>query len=183
MAAKFVLAFCASALLAQVISAQCLGALNGLGGPGFIPDAFSLSGPAFGPGYGPACGSYSALTGIAPSNLGASCGGGLAVTSSSPISPTGLSVTSENAIEGALAVAGNLPFLGTVGVEGLYQTIGAGAVSYGCGNGAVGITSENVGPVAPAPLPQGIAPSPGVAPGLGYPPLNYMGRGGCGAIY
>lgn len=144
----------------QAISAQCLDPFNaGLPGPNFLSEGFAMNGPGmFGPGMSPLNG-YASLTGVNPANLGASFGGGLAVTSSSPIAPTGLSVTSENAIEGALAVAGNLPFLGTVAVEGAYQTAGAGAVSYGCGNGNIGITGENIAPAAAGMAPAQFAPN------------------------
>ncbi|CAH2056307.1 unnamed protein product, partial [Iphiclides podalirius] len=69
-------------------------------------------------------------------------GGGFAISSASPISPYGVSVVSENAIEGILAVGGELPFLGTVALEGALPTAGAGTISYGCGNGNVGMMDE-----------------------------------------
>lgn len=75
-------------------------------------------------------------------DIAASYGGGLAVTSSSPFAPTGLMVNSENAIDGTVAVIGNLPFLGSVAMEGVFPTAGAGSVSYGCGDGYIGIISE-----------------------------------------
>ncbi|CAG4957785.1 unnamed protein product [Parnassius apollo] len=78
----------------------------------------------------------------------ASYGGGFVISSASPVSPYGVSVISENAIEGILAAGGELPFLGTVSLEGVLPTSGAGAVSYGCGNGNVGIVSENTSPNA-----------------------------------
>ncbi|XP_013175692.1 PREDICTED: chorion class B protein M3A5-like [Papilio xuthus] len=76
----------------------------------------------------------------------------------------------------------SLPFLGTVGLEGALPTAGAGAVSYGCGNGAVGMVSEDI--AAPAwgyPAAAGLGYGPGLAAGIGYGPA-IAGRafGGCG---
>ncbi|KAG6444459.1 chorion class CB protein PC404 [Manduca sexta] len=147
----------------------------GLGpmGPGLGP---------MGPGLGP--------LGIAPANgLAAGYGGGLAVTSASPIAPTGLSVTSENAIEGTLAVVGQLPFLGAVATDGAFPTVGAGAVSYGCGDGAIGIVAE--APIAPAVAPAPMGPALGYGPGMapfGYGPAMASYRGplgncGLGPVY
>ncbi|CAG4957710.1 unnamed protein product [Parnassius apollo] len=70
-----------------------------------------------------------------PNDLAATSGGLLIVTSGSPIAPTGISVLSENIIEGVLSVEGILPFLGTVSLEGEVPTVGTGTVAYGCGNG------------------------------------------------
>ncbi|KAG6447181.1 hypothetical protein O3G_MSEX004850 [Manduca sexta] len=187
MAAKMIVAFCASTLVIQSVYSQCLG--RGLGplGPGWAYDGlapFDAYGAAWG-GFGPM---GPGLAGIAPATgLAASYGGGLAVTSASPIAPTGLSVTSENAIEGTLAVIGQLPFLGAVATDGAFPTVGAGAVSYGCGDGAIGIVAE--APIAPAPA--AIAPAmgpigygPAMATGYGYNSFApRMGLGGCGAIF
>ncbi|CAH4032635.1 uncharacterized protein LOC123715146 [Pieris brassicae] len=83
--------------------------------------------------------------GLTLADLAASNGGGLRVMSSSPIAPTGITVQSDNiAIEGPLAVSGQLPFLGVVALEGPLPASGQGAVAYGCGNGNVGIVSEGV---------------------------------------
>ncbi|XP_053621348.1 chorion class CB protein PC404-like [Plodia interpunctella] len=80
-------------------------------------------------------------------NLASVSGGGvLPVTSYSPIAPGGLSVLSDNAIEGNLVVTGELPFLSAVAFEGALNTGGAGAASCGCGSGDIGITSENYAP-------------------------------------
>ncbi|XP_045457497.1 chorion class B protein Ld32-like [Melitaea cinxia] len=118
--------------------------------------------------------------------VSASNGGGLGVSSASTIPPAGVSVLSENAIEGPLAVAGALPFLGTVALEGALPTAGAGAVNYGCGNGAVAILAENLAPAGIAgPLGYGIGAWG--AEGFGYGPYGYgVGslagpfRAGCG---
>ncbi|XP_045457498.1 elastin-like [Melitaea cinxia] len=118
--------------------------------------------------------------------VSASNGGGLGVSSASTIPPAGVSVLSENAIEGPLAVTGALPFLGTVALEGALPTAGAGAVNYGCGNGAVAILAEDLAPAGIAgPLGYGIGARG--AEGFGYGPYGYgVGslagpfRAGCG---
>ncbi|XP_047541584.1 chorion class B protein PC10-like [Vanessa atalanta] len=164
---KAVLLVCAQALLIQSIAGQYIGAGCGAG-------PYGIGNPlAGGCGYGVAA-------------IPASSGGGLGVSSASPISPNGVSVLSENAIEGALAVAGAVPFLGAVALEGALPTAGAGAVNYGCGNGAVAIVEE----IAPAgiagPLGYGLGPY-GALDGIGYAGLGYgIGplagpyRAGCG---
>ncbi|XP_068622221.1 chorion class B protein Ld10-like [Battus philenor] len=129
MTAKAIILFCAQAFLVQSISAYC----GGLGA-GLAYEA-PLMAAAPWAGYGAGCGLAAVPT---------SSGGGFAVSSASPIPPVGLSVLSENEIGGILAVGGELPFLGTVGLEGALPTAGAGAVSYGCGDGAVGMISEDI---------------------------------------
>ncbi|XP_030022331.2 chorion class B protein B.L1 [Manduca sexta] len=146
----------------------------GYGGWGYggYPAAGWAGGWGAGLGFGGwglgGCGGYGGFggfggigPGIAPATgLAGSFGGGLAVTSASPIAPTGLVVTSENAIEGAVAVAGNLPFLGAVATDGAFPSAGAGAVAYGCGDGAVGIAAE-------APVAGFVGPAIGYAGGCG----------------
>jgi hypothetical protein len=68
--------------------------------------------------------------------------GPLLVTSSSPLYPGGLYVTSENTLEGNVLVSGALPFLSAVGFEGSLPTAGSGAATCGCGVGNVGIINE-----------------------------------------
>ncbi|XP_046974727.1 chorion class B protein PC401-like [Vanessa cardui] len=122
----------------------------------------------------------------------ASSGGGLEIASGSVVPPRGVSLLSENAIEGALAVAGAMPFLGTVGLEGALPTAGYGAVNYGCGNGAVGIVAEDIAPVGIA-SPFGYGAGPLAADRFGYGSIGYgpfgygtglYGRSGygCGAF-
>ncbi|XP_072937460.1 chorion class B protein Ld34-like [Epargyreus clarus] len=180
MSLKIVLAVCAQALLIQSIAAQCIGAP--FAGAPFVAaplaaapcaaawyDAPYAAAPLAGWAYGPA------------GALAASNGPGLAISSASPLIPAGVSVLSENAYEGTLAVGGALPFLGTVAIEGALPTAGAGAVAYGCGNGAVAITAEDAGAYGFAGLagPLGYG-AYGLAGPLGYGP----GCGcGCGAIY
>lgn len=79
-----------------------------------------------------------------PVNLASlSNGGGLVVTSTSPIAPTGLTVLAENlAIEGILNVGGELPLQGTVALEGSVPVGGQAETQYSCGNGNVGIINE-----------------------------------------
>ncbi|XP_047541664.1 chorion class CB protein PC404-like [Vanessa atalanta] len=119
--------------------------------------------------------------------VSASNGGGLEIASGSALPPRGVSVLSENAIEGPLAVAGALPFLGTVGLEGVLPTAGFGAVNYGCGNGAVGIVAEDIAPVGIA-SPFGYSVGSFAGDRFGYGPFGYgtglYGRAGygCGAF-
>ncbi|XP_037295704.1 chorion class B protein PC10 isoform X2 [Manduca sexta] len=118
-----------------------------------------------------------------PMGLAASYGGGFTVTSSSPIAPTGLTVTSENTIEGPLLVAGQLPFLGTVAVDGAYATTGMGSVTYGCGDGNIGMVNEGIPATPSAPV---MAPgyNPAMSPGLNYNGLGgRMGLNGIGGYY
>ncbi|XP_046974690.1 chorion class B protein M2807-like [Vanessa cardui] len=167
---KAVLLVCAQALFIQSIAGQCIGAGRGWGAPLAGTAPYGLAAPLAG-----GCGS-----GVAA--IPASSGGGLDVSSASPISPNGLSVLSENAIEGGLAVVGALPFLGAVALDGVLPTAGAGAVNYGCGNGAVTILEEIT--------PEGIAGSLGnglgsyaAIDGIGYGGLGYGGLGNGGLGY
>ncbi|CAH2056291.1 unnamed protein product, partial [Iphiclides podalirius] len=143
-----------------------------------------------------ACGAAGSWAGYGAGwGLGAvstSSGGGFPTSSASPIPPVGVSVLSENEIGGILAVGGELPFLGTVGLEGVVPTAGAGVVSYGCGNGAVGMVSEEIaGPTWGYPAAAGLAYGPGLASGLalGYGPaiggraFGALGGCGCGVLY
>lgn len=171
-------------MFVQTISAYC--------GAGLAYDAPLIAAAPCGAaapfaGYGAAAGCGYGLAAIPTSS-----GGGFPVSSASPIPPVGVSVLSENEIGGILAVGGELPFLGTVGLEGALPTAGAGAVSYGCGNGAVGMISEDIAAPAwgyPAAAGLGYGPGlgagwaygPGLADGFGYGPA-IAGRafGGCG---
>ncbi|KAJ0170264.1 hypothetical protein K1T71_014192 [Dendrolimus kikuchii] len=193
---KAIFILCASALLVQSALSQCAGRF-GYGGYGLAPfayDGFGYGGfPGVGyggyGGFGCGFGGYGgygpyANYGIGPGDVGTGFGGGLVVTSTSPMAPIGLFVTSENAIDGALAVQGNLPFLGAVATEGAFPTAGAGAVSYGCGNGAVGIAEAGVPALAPAIAPA-VAPVAALGIGAyGYGGYPAAGLGcGCGAVY
>nr|XP_026490607.1 chorion class B protein PC10-like [Vanessa tameamea] len=169
MSCKDVLLVCALALV-QSISAQFVGACGGYG-IGAPYGAYGI-GPCAEAAFVAPCGA-----GLGPAALAASNGGGLVVTSASPIAPTGVSMVSENGYEGALAVAGAIPFLGAVALEGALPTAGAGAVTYGCGNGEVAIVTEDFTPgvnafVAPFGF-DGIA-----GPGLAYDGF-YGPRLGC----
>ncbi|XP_068622199.1 chorion class B protein PC10-like [Battus philenor] len=173
MSAKAIVLFCAQAFLVQTISAYCNGLGAGLAYEAHLMTAAPFGGAAPWAGYGAGCGLAAVPT---------SSGGGFAVSSASPIPPVGLSVLSENEIGGILAVGGELPFLGTVGLEGALPTAGAGAVSYGCGDGAVGMISEDVaGSAWGYPAAAGLGYGPGLAAGIGYGPA-IAGRafGGCG---
>ncbi|CAH2083978.1 unnamed protein product [Euphydryas editha] len=81
--------------------------------------------------------------GLSAAKLAASNGAGFSVRSKSPIAIKGISVESENmVIEGPLFVNGQLPFLGTVGMEGDLPVAGDGAVLYKCGDGNVAMLNE-----------------------------------------
>ncbi|XP_026755535.1 chorion class CB protein PC404-like [Galleria mellonella] len=87
----------------------------------------------------------------------------LPIFSYSPIAPTGLTVVSENIIEGPMVIAGQLPFLSAVAFEGALPSEGAGAAGCGCGiSGNIGILHENYGPLAPPAL-GGLGYAPGAA--------------------
>ncbi|KAG6447164.1 hypothetical protein O3G_MSEX004882 [Manduca sexta] len=198
---------CASALFVQTAFSACLGRIaEPLVAPlaarsTWAYDGLAYDGLAGWPAGRLGCGAYGpaiapAVDIAAASTLNAAYGGGLPVATASPAAPTGLAVASENVYEGAVAVAGNLPFLGTVAMEGVFPTAGAGAVSYGCGDGAVAITAEGpiAGPaaIAPAMAPYGLAAvgpaaiAPAMAPlGLATAaPFGIATRGcGCGSPY
>ncbi|XP_041988705.1 uncharacterized protein LOC121740058 [Aricia agestis] len=82
------------------------------------------------------------LDGIKNSELSASRGNGLFITSSSPKRPSGISIRSENTYQGPVSVSGVLPFLGTVGFSGSLPSSGYGTVNYICGAGNVGMLPE-----------------------------------------
>ncbi|CAH0599947.1 unnamed protein product [Chrysodeixis includens] len=179
MAAKVFFVVCASALLVQSISCQCIGNLNNIGATLAAEELAVNNALAYSNIAGAGLG-YNSL-GFAPSS-----GGSFAVTSSSPISPTGITVFSQNAIEGALAVNGELPFLGAIAVEGTLPTAGAGGINYGCGSANVGIVSEGAAPAAAAPARLGYGAGlagPGLALGN---PVAFNGLTAarpCGALY
>ncbi|CAH2056315.1 unnamed protein product, partial [Iphiclides podalirius] len=116
------------------------------------------------------------LGGLRIGDIAASNSRGFQVTSSSPGAPHGLSVLSDNmVVEGPLTVAGQLPFLGSVALEGPLAATGQGAVSYGCGNGNVGIVNESAGPMGPTGgMPYGGLP---MGPGYGGFPMGPNGIG------
>ncbi|XP_038217582.1 chorion class CB protein PC404-like [Zerene cesonia] len=125
--------------------------------------------------------------GLSLADLAASRGGGLRVMTSSPISPTGITVQSDNmAVEGPLSVTGQLPFLGVVSVEGPLAAMGAGAVAYGCGNGNVGMVSEGINePMVanPATLANSAAlANAAYANGYGNPALGLAPSLGCNGL-
>ncbi|KAJ0170247.1 hypothetical protein K1T71_014175 [Dendrolimus kikuchii] len=188
MAAKAIFAICASALFVQSAVGQCWNRapLGGIGpkaldGWGGIGCGAGLRAPL---AYDGPCGIGADIA--AASALNAAWGGEFGVTSSSAIPPTGINVASENVYEGSLAVGGNLPFLGTVAMEGAFPSVGAGAISYGCGNGAVGITAEGIAPSGIVAPGAAIAPAAGLAAPLGLGYKGYAGRVGscgCNTIY
>ncbi|XP_068622191.1 chorion class B protein PC10-like [Battus philenor] len=190
MSAKSILLFCAHALFVQAITGACWG--NGFNswpaarwsgeGLGCAAPALAVEAPLI---EAAPCAAGAPFVGagrpaIGPVGVAASSGGGFAVSSASPIPPAGLAVASENAIEGILAVGGELPFLGTVGLEGALPTAGAGAVAYGCGSGAVGIVSEDVAPASMPLLAAGFGYGPARAGGLGWAGRGMGPSCGCG---
>ncbi|XP_047038524.1 chorion class B protein Ld34-like [Helicoverpa zea] len=142
MAAKAILVLCAQALLVQTAFSQCAGRF-GIDGPGFSPFGYAgsmargFSGLSYDGLAYPGAGSRFGYDGLyAPAmDFTATSGGALPVTSSSSFAPIGISVMSENMYDGTLNVIGELPFVGTTGVEGTLATAGAGAINHGCGNG------------------------------------------------
>ncbi|CAF4922629.1 unnamed protein product [Pieris macdunnoughi] len=149
-----------ASLIMQVVDAQLLGNQHSLGLPGRpyqnqipnpgLPASIAAEKAALNMGYGNFANGMAmdpAFANIAGFNqeLGSFNGGGLIVTSSSPIAASGVTVQSENlVVEGPLAVTGHLPFLGVVELEGPLPATGQGAVAYGAGNGDVGMTGENL---------------------------------------
>ncbi|CAG9573483.1 unnamed protein product [Danaus chrysippus] len=207
---------CLQALLIQGFSAQCLGPYNGYaaddlawaaGNPLAWENGMSWAAPnqlalesaaALGAAapYASAAGPYySSLA--SPASLSASNGGGFAVTSASPIAATGVTMTSENVYEGPLSVAGTMPFLGAVALEGSLPTGGAGAVSYACGNGNVAMINEDYAGYSMGPLgfEAGVnGPAYGLnglagpiveaaLPGAAFAAGTRFGGCGCGAAY
>ncbi|KAJ8707223.1 hypothetical protein PYW08_011357 [Mythimna loreyi] len=187
MAAKSILVLCASACFVKIIAAQqCTGAINMASAALAAEELLASTTPCGAPFPGQGLGyGYAA---IAPTS-----GGGFAVQSISPIAPTGITVMSENAFEGPVAVNGNLPFLAAISLDGALPTAGAGGINYGCGSGAVGIVSEGVAPgAAPTAYPAGTGYASGLTGGMGYGAgltngLGYNGRPGlglgCGAAH
>ncbi|KPI96492.1 Chorion class B protein Ld34 [Papilio xuthus] len=181
MTSKAVYLFCAQVFLVQSISGYCINGAwpNGVAGDlawaGQGYEVPLMAAPCAGPG--PFLGAYDLAA------IPSSYGGGFVISSASPVQPYGVSLMSENAIDGILVVGGELPFLGTVGLEGALPTAGTGTISYGCGNGNVGMISEDVMPMAAGMGWAAGAYAP-MANGYGYanwasPAVEY----GCGAIY
>ncbi|XP_075988035.1 chorion class B protein Ld10-like [Anticarsia gemmatalis] len=194
MSAAAILVLCAQALIAQLAHSQCLGSSNygaGISAYGLEPGlalapTWGSQSPcsignelAYGAGlsYGANAGygfgsaiNYGAID-VTPTN-----GGSLPVVSSSNIAPSGLAVTSENAIEGNLAIIGELPFLSAAALEGILASAGAGAINYGCGNGVTTITSNALNSAGAI----GVGPA-----GIGYGAAGYgaagYGAAGCGS--
>lgn len=89
---------------------------------------------------------------LSPADLVASKGPGLTISALSLAAPGGISVQSENIAEGVVTVIGVLPLVGTVGLEGVLPSAGAGVVDYICGD-ILTMLSEELIPVAPIPAP------------------------------
>ncbi|KAJ2938320.1 hypothetical protein O0L34_g13238 [Tuta absoluta] len=100
----------------------------------------------FGSGFGLGYSTLPYVPGPVYTNLpvASSSGGPFSVTINSAYAPTGLSVVSENTIEGVLDVIGSLPVFAAVALDGNVLSTGAAGTSYSCGNGNVGISSESL---------------------------------------
>lgn len=111
-------------------------AYDGLAAPTWAYDGLAYPGAGYGRGlaydgfYSPAM------------EFTATSGGALPVTSSSAMAPVGISIMSENMFEGALNVAGELPFVGTTAFDGVLATAGSGAINHACGNGLNAMVSS-----------------------------------------
>ncbi|XP_046974701.1 chorion class B protein PC10-like [Vanessa cardui] len=207
MATKSFLLFCTQVILIKCISSQCIGAYNTIAAEGLAYGSpYSLTREFTAGSLGAPCAAATWATSpiattpyataewagcFGPATLAASSGGGLAVTSASPIAPNGVAMTSDNAYEGALTVSGAVPFLGAVALEGALPTAGAGAINYGCGNGNVAMITEDVTPagynVFPGPYGYGSFAN---ELGYNYGPLAFeagingaYGYRGCQAVY
>ncbi|KAG6447193.1 hypothetical protein O3G_MSEX004812 [Manduca sexta] len=220
MAAKIFFVLFIQAVLSKAVLSQCIGAgFPGPYGPGFGFDGLAYDGlglapfDAYGMGpydafplapfdmlYGPTwpgmgCGAPLGLGPFGPATApgfgaGYGYGGPLPIAAGSPMPPAGLSIVSENVIEGVVSVAGQLPFLSAISMAGEFPTAGSGAVSYGCGDGGLGIVAEipmgpAVGPIMEPIMAPAMAPFEYAAVGpYGYGPvvdgLGYGPIGGCG---
>ncbi|XP_063897964.1 chorion class B protein Ld34 [Helicoverpa armigera] len=167
MSVKAILILCAQALLlkfqsavgqctsrAAVADASALAAPCGLAAPAWAYDGLAYPGAGLA-GTGLAYNGLNAgLAGrglaydaiYAPAmDFSPTSGGALPVSSASAIAPVGISVVSDNVYEGVLSAAGELPFVGTVAMEGVVPSAGAGAVNHACGNGRNAMISETTG--------------------------------------
>ncbi|XP_026755632.2 chorion class B protein Ld10-like [Galleria mellonella] len=111
-----------------------------------------------------------------------STGGTFPITSFSSIVPNGITVVSENTIEGPIAVFGQLPFLSAVAFEGTLPSEGASTAACGCGSaGNIGIISESytpaTGPAVVAPAATGLGVGAGLIPGAGLRAETGLGLG------
>lgn len=100
-------------------------------------------------------------------------GGNLFLDTSAPhayIGPAGVTIFSDDLIiEGAVIVSGHLPFVGTVGLEGIVPATGKSAVSYGCGNGDISIVE------IPGTVTEVIVPAGGLVGASGCAGQNSIG--------
>ncbi|CAK1593190.1 unnamed protein product [Parnassius mnemosyne] len=141
-----IILFFVSSLFLKTINGQCIGnSYKGITGNSIPTGKLFLGNPGL-PLAGSPCGAIIAET---PLTYGPVIVENFPVTSTSSIPPGTLSIFSDNlVIEGPILVNGQLPFLASVAVEAKLPAIGKGAVSYGCGNGEVGIISEEIAPPA-----------------------------------
>ncbi|KAJ8707198.1 hypothetical protein PYW08_011332 [Mythimna loreyi] len=194
MAAKMILVICAQAVFIQTALSQVCSSRAAIEGPSVAHSA------PFGMGLGlsPLAGPGLLNNGLAARGLpcdghhspalefASTSGGGLAVTSTSAIAPTGITIVSENKFEGPLSIAGELPFMGTTGMEGAMPSTGAGNINHSCGNGVTAMTSDaaiGIGPGAAIPPIAATFPASGIVPvatSYGAAPLaGRFGLSGC----
>ncbi|CAB3223968.1 unnamed protein product [Arctia plantaginis] len=130
MLVKSLFVFCIPAVLLKVVQTQCIGAPL-IAGETLLPSnmAAELMTPVF----------------------GRVVGANIIIDTSAP-EPSGVSIFSEDVIiEGTVLVTGNLPFLGTVALEGVVPATGSSAVAYECGTGNIGIADTPPVPVSVIP--------------------------------
>ncbi|PZC85066.1 hypothetical protein B5X24_HaOG202830 [Helicoverpa armigera] len=134
MLVKSILCICIQALLYKAVVTQCIP-------PCAIPrePLCESNYPAF---------EGQNVAGLVTPMYGRIIGANLMVDTSAPyapIGPAGVSIFSDDLIiEGTVFVTGKLPFLGTVGLEGVLPTTGTGSVNYECGAGDIGIVNDGI---------------------------------------
>ncbi|KAJ8707189.1 hypothetical protein PYW08_011323 [Mythimna loreyi] len=140
MSAKVILVLCAQAFFIQTAFSSCLGR-GAIAAPKLIAPGCAGKWANQGLIGDAVIGDVWAGKGLAALEIMPTSGGGFPVSSFSAIAPSGLSIASENSFEGALSVAGELPFVSAVALDAVLPSAGAGAVSYSCGKGATAIKS------------------------------------------
>ncbi|XP_026732595.1 chorion class B protein Ld34-like [Trichoplusia ni] len=120
MLVKGILCVCIQAVLYKAVVTQCIRSPQ-------------YSGEGLYPGNNLYIDRFNEIEPVAPL-YGRVIGGNLIIDTTAPhahIGPAGVSIFSDNLIiEGPVLVSGKLPFLGTVGLEGILQSVGKGSVSY-----------------------------------------------------
>ncbi|XP_022816941.1 chorion class B protein Ld34-like isoform X2 [Spodoptera litura] len=166
MSVKAILVLCAQALLVKSALSQACGyaapvlaSPYGLAASELVLPWAGLGAAGLASPYGLAGRglAYDGIIGAPAMEFSPTSGGGMPVTSGSTIAPVGISMASENVYEGILEVIGELPFVGTVAMEGVVPSAGAGAVNHACGNGRTAMASGSAA-YAPAAAAAALAP-------------------------